>query len=95
MVLRLGDAHVIWHEINYETEVAAVQFGDDRVEFLARADLRVERIVVANVGIAVRAAGHRAKDRRGVVCGWIPSASRYGTSARASRKVKPLWNWNR
>jgi hypothetical protein len=61
VVLRLGDAHVIGHKVRDEAAGrVAWSAGDERIELPARADLRVEGVVIADV-VAVRAAGHRAK----------------------------------
>ena len=89
MILGFGDAHVIGHEVDDEPHAEPVQFRHERIEILARADLRVERIVIADV-VTVRAAGHRAEDRRGIDVA-DPQRMQIGHERpRSSRKVKPL-----
>ncbi len=62
---RLGDAHVVGHEIGHEAHAVFLEFGAHRVELLRGTHFRVEVVVIDDV-VAVRAAGAGLEKRRAV-----------------------------
>ncbi len=65
LIKRLGDAHVVRHEIEQLSHSMRVQLGDPRIVLLARTDRRVEFIMIANF-VAVQTLRPRLKIRRGI-----------------------------
>ena len=62
LIERLGDAHVVGDEIEHLSHLVGVQLGYPRVILLARADRRVEFVVIGNL-VAVQTFCARLKIR--------------------------------
>ena len=60
-----ADRHVVGHEIEDQPEAGVLQRGAQPREAFLAAELRIERVVIDDV-VAVRAAGARLEERRGV-----------------------------
>ena len=94
MIERLADAHVVRDEIEDLSHPVRVQVRDPRIVFLARADRRIQLVVIGDV-VAVQAFRARLKIGRRITVADPERMQIRHDVARACAKVNCRLNCNR